>query len=79
MTTTGDGGSGDRVGPFQGRVASIGPLVGYTFKAGEVPITLSGRWFYEFDVDNRVTGNSAFLTLSMPLAGPAPKAITTKY
>ena len=31
---TADGGSGDRVGPFRGRVAAIGPLLSYTFKAG---------------------------------------------
>jgi hypothetical protein len=73
-----DGGTGNRVGPFKGRVAALGPLIGYTFKAGEIPISLSGRWFHEFDTENRVSGDSVFATLSMPLfvyppAKPAPK------
>jgi hypothetical protein len=40
---TGDYGSGDRVGPFRGRVAGIGPLLAYTFKADKQEVTLSGR------------------------------------
>jgi len=50
---TGDGGSGDRVGPFRGRTVALGPIVGYTFKVGETPITLNARWFHEFEVENR--------------------------
>ena len=34
---TGDSGSGDRVGPFKSRVASVGPEVGYAFKFGGQP------------------------------------------
>jgi hypothetical protein len=76
---SGDSGSGDHVGAFEGRVVSIGPLVGYTFKAGEVPVTLSSRWFSEFDVQNRVTGNSVFASVSMPLyVSTPPTPITTK-
>jgi hypothetical protein len=60
-------GSGDRVGPFRGRVAGIGPLLSYTFKAGKQQVTLSGRWFHEFDVKNRVRGDSIFASLSFPL------------
>lgn len=73
-----DGGTGNRIGPFKGRVLALGPLIGYTIKAGEIPISLSGRWFHEFDTENRVSGDSVFATLSMPLfvypaAKPAPK------
>jgi hypothetical protein len=76
---SGDSGSGDHVGPFEGRVVSIGPLVGYTFKAGETPVTLGGRWFTEFDVQNRVTGNSVFASLSLPLyVSSPPTPLTTK-
>jgi len=64
---TSDYGSGDRVGPFRGRVAAVGPLLSYTFKAGEQQVTLSGRWFHEFDVKNRVRGDSIFASLSFPL------------
>ena len=64
---TNDGGSGDRIGPFRGRVAAIGPLVSYTLKAGAQAFTLSGRWFNEFDVTHRVRGDSIFASLSFPL------------
>lgn len=64
---TGDYGSGDRVGPFRGRVAAVGQLLSYTIKAGAQEVTLSGRWFHEFDVKNRVRGNSIFASLSFPL------------
>jgi hypothetical protein len=61
---TADGGSGDRIGAFRGRVAAIGPLLSYTFKAGAQELTLSGKWFHEFDVAHRVQGNSVFASLS---------------
>ena len=61
---TPDGGSGDRVGAFRGRVAAIGPLLSYTFKAGAQELTLSGKWFHEFDVAHRIQGNSVFASLS---------------
>jgi hypothetical protein len=64
---TPDGGSGDMVGAFRGRVAAIGPLLSYTFKEGTQEVTLSGRWFHEFDVTHRVQGNSILASLSFPL------------
>jgi hypothetical protein len=64
---TADGGSGDRLGAFRGRVAAIGPMLSYTFKEGTQQLTLSGRWFHEFDVTHRVRGNSIFASLSFPL------------
>ncbi len=38
---TGDSGSGADLGPFIGRVASVGPVLSYTFKSGEQQVTLS--------------------------------------
>ncbi|WGJ15341.1 transporter [Methylocapsa sp. D3K7] len=61
---TPDGGSGDRIGAFRGRVAAIGPLLSYTFKAGDQELTLSGKWFHEFDVAHRVQGNAVFASLT---------------
>lgn len=57
----------EHLGAFKGRVASVGPLVSYTIKAGEQQVTLSGRWFHEFAVKNRVRGHSLFASLSFPL------------
>ncbi|MGH6835925.1 MAG: SphA family protein [Methylocella sp.] len=64
---TNDGGSGDKIGPFRGRVAAVGPLVSYTLKAGAQEVTLSGRWFHEFDVTHRVRGDSIFASVSFRL------------
>jgi hypothetical protein len=64
---TRDGGSGDKIGAFRGRVAAIGPLLSYTLKAGTQEITLSGRWFHDFDVIHRVQGNAVFASLSFRL------------
>jgi Putative MetA-pathway of phenol degradation len=47
---TGDSGSGATLGPFRGRVAGVGPLLSYTVKVDKQEVTLSGRWFHEFDV-----------------------------
>jgi hypothetical protein len=65
---TSDSGSGnERLGAFKGRVAAVGPLVAYTIKAGAQELMLSGRWFHEFDVQNRVRGDSIFASLSFKL------------
>ncbi|WP_310352973.1 transporter [Methylobacterium sp. BE186] len=73
---TGDSGPGDRIGPFKGRVTSLGGQVGYTFKLGEIPVSTNVRFFREFDVRNRFTGTAAYLTISAPLwvAPPKPAA-----
>jgi hypothetical protein len=42
-------------------------LLSYTFKAGAEEVTLSGRWFHEFDVIHRVQGNSVFASLAFRL------------
>jgi hypothetical protein len=64
---TSDFGSGATLGPFRGRVAGVGPLLSYTLKVDKQEVTLSGRWFHEFDVKNRVRGNAVFASLSFKL------------
>jgi hypothetical protein len=61
------------VGEIRGRVAAIGPLLSYTFREGTQEVTLSGRWFHEFDVTHRVQGNSILASLSFPLYNGAPQ------
>jgi len=76
---TGDSGPATRIlGPFEGRVVAVEPLVGYTFKIMNlIPVNLNARWFHEFDVRNRVTGNSVLGTISLPLVG-LPPAVAAK-
>ena len=64
---TGDSGSGDRVGAFKSRVASVGPEVGYAFKFGGQPAYFNLRGYWEFWAQNRVQGYALFATLSIPL------------
>ena len=42
---TNDHGSGDQFSAFRGRVAAVGPLLGYTLKAGAQEVDFSARWF----------------------------------
>ncbi|GJE31911.1 SphA family protein [Methylobacterium oxalidis] len=72
---TGDSGPGDRIGPFRGRVTSLGGQVGYTFKLGEIPVSTNVRFFREFDVRNRFTGTATYLSISAPLWVAPPKPV----
>jgi hypothetical protein len=77
---TGDSGAGARLGPFEGRVIAVGPLVGYEFKImDKIPVDLSIHWFHEFDVARRLTGNAIFGTISLPLVAFAPPPVAAKY
>ncbi|MDP1966462.1 MAG: transporter [Reyranella sp.] len=71
---TGDSGSGAVLGAFLGRVAGVGPQVGYDFSLGGRDGTLSARAYYEFAAQNRPYGWNAWLTLSIALGAPAKKA-----
>jgi hypothetical protein len=64
---SGDSGSGDRVGAFKSRVASVGPEVGYVFTFGGQPAYFNLRGYWEFWAQNRVQGYALFATLSIPL------------
>jgi hypothetical protein len=62
-----DSGSGARLGAFEGRVAAVGPVANLNFTIGELPVSTSLKYFHEFDVKNRLEGDSGFITLTMPL------------
>ncbi len=64
---TNDKGGPDVLGGFKGRVSGIGPELSYQFEAAGRTMGLDLRWYHEFDAKNRVEGDSAFLTLSLPL------------
>ncbi len=65
---TGDSGSGDRVGAFKSRVASVGPEVGYASKLNGQPAYFNVRGYWEFWAQHRVEGVALFATLSIPLS-----------
>ena len=71
---TADTGSGDHVGSFKSRVASVGPLVGYSFTLGSLQWYANLRGYWEFWAQNRLEGHAVFATLSIPLGlAPAKK------
>ncbi len=69
---TGDSGSGNRVGAFKSRIASVGPEVGYVFQLNGQPAYFNLRGYGEFWAQNRVEGYAIFATVSIPL-GSASK------
>ncbi|SFM79052.1 SphA family protein [Methylobacterium pseudosasicola] len=71
---TADSGSGDRIGPFKGRVLSLGGQINYTLHAGEIPISTGVRVYRELDVKNRFQGTATYLTISAPIWVAPPKA-----
>jgi hypothetical protein len=65
---TGDSGSGARLGPFEGEVTALGPVLTYTFECGKIPVTTQLEWMHEFDAVNRAEGDGGFFNISMPLS-----------
>jgi hypothetical protein len=62
---TGDSGSGAKLGPFEGRVDAIGPGLSYTTIIREMPSIFNLRYYHEFNVENRWTGDSVIGTATM--------------
>ena len=73
---TGDSNNPPILGDFKGRAIALGPEVSYQFVQNpQRPITVDLRWYHEFEVKNRIEGDSVFLTVSVPLSITAkPKA-----
>jgi hypothetical protein len=70
---TGDSGSGDRLGPFQGEVTGVGGTAAYDFTiAGKIPATVRLIGLNEFDAINRLQGYSLWLSLTLPLSVKLP-------
>ncbi|WP_245273092.1 SphA family protein [Microvirga lotononidis] len=78
-----DGGRGNRIGPFKGRVAAVGATAGYTFTVAGTPVTTRIKVLREVDVENRPQGTIGLFTVAFPLGGHAhptpPAAIMAKY
>ncbi len=64
---SGDSGSGATLGDFEGRVVGLGPALNYTLMAGHIPVSTNLRYFHEFEVKNRLSGEAFFLNVGMPL------------
>ena len=76
--TTGDSGSGARLGDFKGRITALGPSVSYTFMLGQIPVASNIKYMREFDAKNRLEGDVGLLTFIVPLSASAPTAPESK-
>jgi hypothetical protein len=66
---TGDSSNSPILGDFKGRAIAIGPEISYQFVGNPSrPITIDLRWYHEFEVRNRLEGDSVFLTVSFPIS-----------
>jgi hypothetical protein len=55
------------LGPFESRVASVGPEVGYVFQMGGHQAYANLRGYWEFWSEHRLSGKAVFGTISLPL------------
>ena len=60
------------LGDFKGRTTGIGPVLGLTIPLTDRKMSVNARWFHEFDVENRIEGDAAFLTVAVPLQPEQP-------
>ncbi|WP_165488727.1 MULTISPECIES: SphA family protein [Dyella] len=61
------GPTADRLNGFKGRSVALGPLVSYAHTFGKSKVEFQARWLHEFDVTNRLKGNPAMISATIPL------------
>jgi hypothetical protein len=66
-----DGGSGNRVGCFQSRVAAAGAQLGYTISMGQLEGNVNVKAYKEFAAANRPEGWNVWLTYTLSPAESA--------
>jgi hypothetical protein len=65
IQTTGDSGSGARLGSFESRVYGVGPIVSFTTSADpSKALTVLAKWYSEFDSQNTFEGNTVDVAVS---------------
>jgi hypothetical protein len=62
---TGDGGSGARLGGFEGMTAGIGPEISYAYSIGGLDLAAEAKWLPEIGVTNRLSGNTVWFKLAL--------------
>lgn len=66
-----DGGEGNRIGPFKGRVTAVGATAGYDFTVAGTPVSARIKVLREVEVENRAQGTIGLFSVGFPLGGPA--------
>jgi len=62
---TGDSGRGATLGDFEAEAAGIGPALLWTTKIGDQDVSFIAKWLHEFDAENRLEGDHAFLSFAL--------------
>lgn len=73
-----DSGSGNKVGCFESRVASIGAQLGYTIPMGDIEANVNLRGYQEFDAANRPEGWNVWLTFTLSPADSTSTATLSR-
>jgi hypothetical protein len=73
-----DSGSGNKVGCFESRVASVGAQLGYTIPMGDIETNVNVRGYQEFAAANRPEGWNVWLTLTISPADSTSTATLTR-
>ena len=66
---SGDSGSGAVLGDFKGRASAIGLGLSWAGELSGRPVNLEARYFHEFDVRNRLSGDGLLISVTFPLGG----------
>lgn len=65
--TTGDSGSGARLGSFKTMSAGVGPVVSYAAQFEKVGVSASVKWLPQIGTDNTVKGDYVWVKLAASL------------
>jgi hypothetical protein len=58
IQTTGDSGSGARLGSFESRVFGVGPILSYAMGAPRNPLTFIVKYYQEFGAEHTFEGHT---------------------
>jgi hypothetical protein len=77
---TGDSGAGAKLGDFKGRVAGIGPQIGFIIPLSkEYQGYLNVKGYKDFAAENRAEGYTAWVTFAISPAPPEPASAKPTY
>ncbi|HKV54517.1 MAG TPA: transporter, partial [Candidatus Binataceae bacterium] len=62
---TGDGGSGARLGGFEGTTTGVGPEVSYAYQVGDADLAAEVKWLPEIGTSNRLNGDTVWFKLAI--------------
>ena len=65
---TGDGGSGARLGSFEGMTTGVGPVGSYAYSFGRLDMASEVKWLPEISTEHRLKGNIVWFKIGLSFA-----------